>query len=547
MAMDYDVNGKPAIRVLSNIQGDITIDGDVNIPGIVTVTNTDDDPLFTHTHIYDENDAEYTAANPFTIDGTVTIQDGGGSISIDDGGNVITVDGTVAVSNFPATQTVDGTVNIGTMPEVEIKNDTGNPVPISKNTSVNSDANPIFVKGTSDTSFFSPTQTDAFGRLRVSNPVTLFDSFHRYADNGSFATAVNGEGSAATFNADQGLVDLGIGTGSGSYVYRETLRVFAYQPGKSLLIYTTFILNAPKANLRQRVGYFGTNNGFYLEANGTAIRFVKRTSVTGSVVDTVVEQAAWNIDPMDGTGPSGITLDPSKAQILFIDMEWLGLGTVRIGFVIDGQIRHCHSFHHANILTSTYITTACLPLRLEIENTAATASASTLKQVCSTVISEGGYEVRGKARSFGLATNAARDLTSANTFYPVVSIRLKSTTPDCIVTPTGFSVLGKNTGIYQYKLIRQATVTGGTWVPLANSNVEYNITGTAVSGGEDLEQGYFATTNQSTGSVPSTADLFKYQLERNSFTSTYHPFTLAVRSDGAGDDVFGSLTWGEIT
>ena len=269
--------------------------------------------------------------------------------------------------------------------------------------------------------------------------------------------------------------------------------------------------------------------------------------MTGSAVDTVVEQADWNIDPMDGTGTSGITLDPSKAQILFIDMEWLGLGTVRMGFVIDGQIRHCHSFHHANILTSTYITTACLPLRLEIENTAATASASTLKQVCSTVISEGGYEIRGRSRSFGLATDGARDLTSANTFYPVVSIRLKSTTPDCIVAPTGFSVLGKSVGNYQYKLVKQATVTGGTWVALANSNIEYNITGTAVSGGEDAEQGYFATTQQSTGFVPSQQDLFRYQLERNSFTGTYHTFTLAVRSDGAGDDVYGSINWQEIT
>ena len=139
MAMDYTSEGKPAVRVLSNIQGDITIEGDVTIPGIVTVTNTDDDPLFTHTHLYDESDAEYTAANPLTIDGTVTIQDGGNSISIDDGGNVITVDGsvsatvsgTVSVDNFPATQTVDGTVNIGTLPEVEVKNDVGNPLNIN--------------------------------------------------------------------------------------------------------------------------------------------------------------------------------------------------------------------------------------------------------------------------------------------------------------------------------------------------------------------------------------------------------------------------------
>jgi hypothetical protein len=124
MAMDYTSDGKPAVRVLSNIQGDITIDGDVNIPGIVTVTNTDDDPLFTHTHLYDENENQYTASNPFTIDGTVTALQGTdpwtvdgtvelGATSLSALENInATVSGTVSVDNFPATQTVDGTVTI---------------------------------------------------------------------------------------------------------------------------------------------------------------------------------------------------------------------------------------------------------------------------------------------------------------------------------------------------------------------------------------------------------------------------------------------------
>lgn len=388
---------------------------------------------------------------------------------------------------------------------------------------------------------------DAFGRARVSNPFTLFDSFHRYADNGKFATATTGGSSTAAFNANQGLIDLSIGTASGDSVYRESKRTFAYQPGKSLLVLTTFAMNAPKANLRQRVGYYGTNNGYYLELNGSNIRLVERSSVTGSVVNTVVEKANWNIDKLDGTGPSGITLDISKAQILFADLEWLGLGTVRMGFVINGNFVHCHSFHHANIIATTYITTACLPLRLEIENIGATASSSMLKQVCSTVISEGGYEVRGRSRSLGLATNAPRDLTVANTFYPLISIRLKSATPDCIVIPTSFSLLGVSTGNYRYKLTKDASITAGTWVDLTDSNIQYNITATEMSGGEDMDTGYFATSNQSTGAIPSQSDLFKYQLERNSFTGTYFTFTLACCSSGSGDDVLGSMSWQEVT
>ncbi len=209
---------------------------------------------------------------------------------------------------------------------------------------------------------------DAFGRLRSSSPLTLFDSSHRYEDNGLWTTS-SGTGGTTSFNANAGLVDLSVTTASGSEIIRETTKVCSYQPGKSLLVMSTFVMNAPKAGLRQRIGYYGANNGVYLEKNGTASpTFVERSYVTGALTETSVAQSSWNIDKLDGTGASGVTLDLTKAQILFMDIEWLGLGTVRMGFVIDGKLIHCHSFHHANLITSTYITTASLPLRYEIKN-----------------------------------------------------------------------------------------------------------------------------------------------------------------------------------
>ena len=395
------------------------------------------------------------------------------------------------------------------------------------------------------------TNLDAFGRLRVSNPLTLFDSSHRYADNNLWASSITGT-AAATFSADEGLVNLTVGSASGDQIIRETIKVFSYQPGKSLLVMSTFVLGDPKAGLRQRVGYYGAANGIYFERDGSTNYMVERSSVTGVLTNTRVAQADWNQDPMDGTGPSGLTLDSSKAQILYMDVEWLGLGTVRTGFIINGAFVPVHNFNHANLVTTTYITTASLPLRYEMTNTAATTGASTLKQVCSTVISEGGYELRGAQLTAGNAITAPRTLTTAGTFYPVVSFRLKSTRLDAIAILTAISILGiTNNANYKWEVVASGTTTGGTWVSAGtNSAVEYNITGTSFSstGGRILATGFFQGSNQGATSTDILKEaLFTTQLERDPFTATAYEITLACTAASNGDQVLGSLDWEEIS
>jgi hypothetical protein len=395
------------------------------------------------------------------------------------------------------------------------------------------------------------TSVDAFGRVRTSNPMTLFDSSHRFSDNDLWVDSITGTASA-TFSANEGLVTLAVGTANGDQIVRETKKVFSYQPGKSLLVMSTFVLGDAKANLRQRVGYYGSDNGVYFERDGTSLYFVERSIVTGSVVNTRVAQASWNQDKLDGTGPSGITLDASKAQILYADIEWLGLGTVRMGFVIDGVFVPAHSFHHANLINTTYITTASLPLRYEMTNTAATTSASTLKQVCSTVISEGGYELRGRQQAVANVITSPTTLTTAGTSYPVISIRLKSTRLDGIVILTAISMLGiTNNANYKWEVVEAGTTTGGTWVSAGTkSSVEYNRTGTSFSigNGNVLASGFFQGSNQGSTSIDILKEaLFKFQLERNSFTSTPYELTLICTSASNGDQVLASLDWEEIS
>jgi hypothetical protein len=394
--------------------------------------------------------------------------------------------------------------------------------------------------------------SDAFGRTRTSSPLTLFDSSHRYADNNLWSTLTGGSTStsaSAQFIQTQGLIELKVDALSGSKVYRETTKVFAYQPGKSLQLLNTFTFNQAKTNLRQRVGYFGVDNGIYLELDDNTLYMVERSITSGSLSSNRIPQSQWNVDPLDGSGPSGLVLDITKAQILWADIEWLGLGTVRTGFVINGQFVPCHYFHHANLIDTTYITTGSLPLRYEIENKAATSGPSKLKQVCSTAISEGGYELRGLQQAVGTAITAPKALATAGTFYPVVSIRLKSTRLDGIVILTALSLMGVATGIYKWQVVASGTTSGGTWTDAgANSSVEYKLDGTGLSGGRVLASGYLTSNTQGATSIDILKEaLFKFQLERNSFTSTPFELTLAVTASTNTEVVHGSIDWEEIS
>jgi hypothetical protein len=387
--------------------------------------------------------------------------------------------------------------------------------------------------------------------LRVSNPLTLFDSSHRYKDNNLWSTLSAGGGSVA-FNSTQGLMDLNVTNASGASALRETTKVFAYQPGKSLLVMNTFVMAASATGLVQRVGYFGNDNGIYFQMEDGVISFVKRNIVTGTLVNTAVPRSSWNGDKLDGTGPSGIALDLTKAQISWMDIEWLGVGTVRTGFIINGEFITCHSFHHANIINSTYITTACLPLRYEIFNKSATSGSKTLKQICSTVISEGGYELRGLQQAATVPLSAPTDFTTQYVFYPVISIRLKASPNrlDAIVILTALSIIGQGDGYYNWQVFASGVTGGGSWQSAGtDSAVEYNITGTSFAGGRILASGFLSATNQGASSVDILKEaLFKFQLERNSFTGTPYEISLIAATDTTAQaGLLASMDWEEIS
>lgn len=327
-------------------------------------------------------------------------------------------------------------------------------------------------------------EVDAFGRNRVSEPFTLFDSTLRYTKRTDLWFEKATGSATFTYSADESALDLGIGTASGNVALRRTKRRFPYQPGKSLMVLQSFVPSAPAAGVKQDIGLFDDENGVMFRINGTTAQFVIRSKASGSVVENVVDQDSWNIDTFEG-------LDLTKVQIFIADMEWLGSGRVRVGFVIDGEIRYCHEFNHANNGTTVYSTTAILPLSYRVESTAILASAASLKQICSSVMSEGGYEPSGPIYTVG---RGASGVTNISGEQVVAGIRMASGRLGNVIMPAQIDATIEGNTVAQWRLVLNPTVTSGTWAPAENGrgNVE-TLTAATFSGGTVVAAGLVGT------------------------------------------------------
>jgi hypothetical protein len=345
--------------------------------------------------------------------------------------------------------------------------------------------NPLIV------SYGNTALNDAFGRLRVSNPHYVFEAQNQYdAQPLIFNTVTSGGGSSSTHLPNESAVNLTVGTGATDYVIRQSKQYLRYQPGKSQMILMTGTMGAAVANVAKRIGYFDNSNGLFFQQTSSALSVVRRSYTGGSVSNTAVDQPNWNIDTMDGNGPSGIELDMTKSQIFIIDLEWLGVGRVRFGFVVDGTIYYCHELLNTNFLSTVYMTTANLPVRYEIANTAVSAGAS-MKAICCSVSSEGGYDKFGFPFSVGRGASYA----SVTTRRPVLSIKPRLTF-NSITNRMDFDITGievvSSTYTSYFEVVLNGTLTDATFnnVDATYSGMQFDIAANAISGGIVLACGY---------------------------------------------------------
>jgi hypothetical protein len=385
-------------------------------------------------------------------------------------------------------------------------------------------SNPFPVTAVGDGLEVKGISPDAFGRTRVSELFTLGDYKHLFAIDPNFLDVTSN--GTVTFVQNKAAATLATNSNSSAYAIHQTKFYHHYQPGKSQLIFSSFVYGAPERNVTKRTGYFDDRDGIYFEqvgsntANGNLVSnttqmlnwvirsYTGNTANEANVVTTIngvpytyqrrVPQSDWNVDKCDGTGLSGFNLDTTKTQLAFMDFQWLGVGRVRCGFAHNGKLIVAHEFNHSNVLDEVYISNPNLPVRCEIRNTGEGTGGS-FDQICSTVASEGGYIESGI--DFALTTNSRTTATPSATPLPLVALRLKNTFqgfPNRISVRLNQISLHAETNsiVYEVRKVANSSFlannTGAlVWTSAGSSSgVEYCVNADTINDGEVFAAGF---------------------------------------------------------
>ncbi|MDX1643433.1 MAG: hypothetical protein R3244_03640 [Thermoanaerobaculia bacterium] len=377
---------------------------------------------------------------------------------------------------------------------------------------------------------------DVFSRLRVTEPFGLFDAKQLFDKQPLVYVEDVQNGGSSTHLPNESSTRMDVTTTTNSRVIRQSRAYIPYQPGRSQYAILTGVIGAAVANLRRRMGYFDANNGVYLEQNGTTdVAFTLRSFVTGVVDNSKrITQANWNIDPLDGSGPSGKTLDLTKFIVMFTEFGWLGGAGVKVGLFIEGQPIYVHEFDlEAN--TTVFLSTPSLPVRWEIENLA--AASGSMKHTCAVVFSEGGFDPQGAVTSE--PTTSA--ITVGTTETALIAVRLRSAYARGTLIP--LSASGQVTSIDEviFRVRIRSTITGGTWVTSDTGQSEFQLN-PAFSGGIKIAT-FFANDNGGSIDAPMLENALRVAAN---FAGTADTLVLTAQNDSATANVLGQLTWKEV-
>ncbi|MEY4342214.1 MAG: Cyanophage [Pseudomonadota bacterium] len=410
------------------------------------------------------------------------------------------------------------------------------------------------------TNQFEPAAIDAFGRQRMSTPFTLADYSHVYGEETELLAKTSGTSSAITFDITKAKAILTVGTGANDFTIHQSRMYHHYMPGKSQMTLQSFNFTGSRLGTNKRIGLFDDNNGiFFLQSGDGTKAIVLRSNVSGSVYDETVTQNSWNIDKLDGTGPSLFNLNTTQTQLFAADFQWLGVGRVRAGFVHNGDIIIAHEFYNSNNKPSVYWSNPNLPVRCEIRNYSGLAAGTdSFDQICATVISEGGYSEAGV--DFAAVNTVSRSVTTAGKL-PLIAISLKTGyygKPNrSVVRANSLNVYTADNAIsYEFwRLPSTGSISGGTWTSANNDSVvQYNegatsvnfTSGTLINVGFIIAGGQGAGQFSSTSATASISSAKRGYISQNMDSTDSNVFVIVATGIGAGSsNTRANIQWRE--
>lgn len=403
---------------------------------------------------------------------------------------------------------------------------------------------------------------DAFSRMRIANPFVIFDSKQIGGSTWTnVPTGVNqlvwddyssGTGTSSVYSPNTASVVMSVSDNQTSVRQRQTKQYFNYQPGRGQTCFITGVIGVAPSNVVTELGYFDDNNGLFFRNSGGTMSVVRRTFVKGVAVDNVINQADWNVNPMNGTGPSRFNLNWNNTQIFIIDFQWLGVGRIRFGFDVNGLIYWCHYIYNANVLTEVYMSNPNLPIRYKITSTTPN-SAFSMKHICSCVISEGGNNYtglsRGIDRTYG-GTLSVFTATSANTLYPLIAIQLQPKNRMATITINDSQILcSSGSVIYYWALMLNPNIVGTAiaYTNMPNSALQYSISATSattltLASGTIICSGW---AGQGTANISTVISSIGQIRLGATYTGVLDTLILAVAATTANETFYGSINFNE--
>lgn len=383
---------------------------------------------------------------------------------------------------------------------------------------------------------------DSFGRIKVANPYLLFDSSFQYTLQEEIFISQSISGGSVLHDPNKAAAVLSCTSTPGSIARFRTRNYFAYSPAFTNTLFCSFNLKGNVAGVKKTIGQFDPQNGYFIQLADGTIYVAIRSTIGGITTETKIPRANWNLDKLDGTGSSGKTLDTSKQQILHLQYQWLGSGSVVFSFIIDNLIIPVHSFNFANISQTLYSQTATLPIQTEIENVS--GSASTMEFTCCSLVTNGGMSQHGHLFSIS-SGQTPKNLSTAGVSVPIISLRKKAAFNKVPVAVLDAQVFCTSADDFLVQIVFNPTLTGAVWADIPNALCQRDVTATAWSGGRIVAETYLKGNMQASAPLEQLTKFWDLTLG-NDFASNSDVISIVATPLTTNAQLYGNIAFKEF-